>query len=179
MGRLGNSEASLCVTRTLSLSDRASPPTHRVVQMKKNPVPAQSSTATEPAMPSPVRAIDSPVCSAVSFVKPTAGRRRHRDFKINEPFKINKRREIPCRQFDHNVVFGIRRADFSTAAGNSALIAHTKSRPRVAAPLTARPTGKKEQQRTIKNSNEISSCDGRFTREGTPCHKRGFLDGNS
>jgi hypothetical protein len=64
--------------------------------MKKNPVPAQSSTATEPAMPSPVRAIDSPVCSAVSFVKPTAGRRRHRDFKINEPFKINKRREIPA-----------------------------------------------------------------------------------
>jgi hypothetical protein len=40
--------------------------------------------------------IDSPVCSAVLLIKTTAGRRKHRDFKINEPFKINKSREIPA-----------------------------------------------------------------------------------
>jgi hypothetical protein len=63
--------------------------------MKKNLAPMHSSTGTEPVMPSPLGPIDVPVCSAVSFVKPTAGRLKHRDFKINEPLKINELREFP------------------------------------------------------------------------------------
>jgi hypothetical protein len=56
-------------------------------------------------------------------------------------------RNFRGRQFDHGVVFGIRRPDFSTAAGNSALIAGTKSSRRVAAPVPALPTTKKEYKK--------------------------------
>jgi hypothetical protein len=59
-------------------------------------------------------------------------------------------RNFRGRQFDHGVVFGIRRPDFSTAAGNSALIAGTKSSRRVAAPVPALPTTKKEYKKEYK-----------------------------
>jgi hypothetical protein len=104
------------------------------------------------------------------LVRPTIGRYKHRYFRINEP------QEFPRRQFDHGVVFGIRRPDFSTAAGNSALIAGTKSSPRVAAPVPALPTTRKN---TRKNNSGISAYDGWLTREVTPCHGRRFRDGNS
>jgi hypothetical protein len=48
-----------------------------------------------PSLPGPV---DIPVCSAVSFVKPIAGPLKHRDFKIDEPLKINELRECPLPQ---------------------------------------------------------------------------------
>jgi hypothetical protein len=49
-----------------------------------------------------------------------------------------------CRRIDHNVFPEPADLDFSTAASNSALIATTKSLPRVAAPFPACPTAKKE-----------------------------------
>jgi hypothetical protein len=64
--------------------------------------------------------------------------------------------------------------DFSTDAGNSALIVKTKSPLRLVALFPACPAAKKN------NNNEISvfATIG-FTWEGTPCHGRSFLVDNS
>jgi hypothetical protein len=65
-------------------------------------------------------------------------------------------------------------ADFSTDAGNSALIVATKSPRRLAVPVYGPSAGKK------KSKNARFPFDQHWlTREGTPCHGGSFLDGNS
>jgi hypothetical protein len=62
--------------------------------------------------------------------------------------------------------------DFSTDAGNSALIVETKSPLRLVA-ISGLPGGEE------KNNNEIPSHHDWFHLEGTPCHGRSFLVDNS
>jgi hypothetical protein len=117
---------SLGLIHTLSFSDQASPPTHRIVQIKKNQAPERSINGNRSC--EIIASRTHPRCGVQRsmLVRPTIGRFKHRDFRINEP------QEFPRPPVDHGVVFGIRRPDFSTAAGNSALIAGTKSSRRSA-----------------------------------------------
>jgi hypothetical protein len=62
---------------------------------------------------------------------------------------------------------------FSTAAGNSALIAITKSPQRPVCACSGLPGGDE------KNNNEISIRHDWFTWEGTPCLGESCLAGNS
>jgi hypothetical protein len=62
-------------------------------------------------------------------------------------------------------------ADFSTDAGNSALIVATKSPRCPLAPITALPGG--EEKNNKRDFHRI-----RFTREGTQCHEGSSLDDN-
>jgi hypothetical protein len=62
-------------------------------------------------------------------------------------------------------------ADFSTDAGNSALIVATKSPRCLLAPITACPAAKKKNNK--RDFHRI-----RFTREGTQCHEGSSLADN-
>src|SRR5450755_5183889 len=85
-----------------------------------------------------------------------------------------RRRKFPCVNLHATLVLEPAAPDFSTDAGNSALIVSTKSsHPRNANSRHVGPDGETRTTATVLAHHDW------LTREGTPCHGGSFLDDNS
>jgi hypothetical protein len=162
---------TLCQATTLPFSYRASLPSRRTVHVNKQATDEQNPRA-EAGMRryrAPLRRQRMFACVQRSILPKTlpAGCAL-RVSRFSQVLEI-----LPIAALDATLVLGLEPPDFSTDAGNSALIAATKSPQRPVCAFSDTPAAK------IKTTMRFQFHHDWFTWEGTPCHGESCLADNS